>query len=187
MRWFPSRQVHLGLCAISAALWERFATDLDRRDSNRKWGPAFRVHRGFTHSVWFSLAFGLLWWLVLAVLGIWVPWNVAAALFGGADVPLVIGASMALGCLAHIAGDGCTDFGISPFAPVLLIDGRRYPRLALLPEPLRFKVNKKVELWLIAPLCSGLVGYSVLAALFGPVAVLVTAWQLLSALWVGLA
>jgi membrane-bound metal-dependent hydrolase YbcI (DUF457 family) len=184
-RCFPAVQVHGFCCWLSGAIYDRCATALDRADKNKLWGPAFRVHRGFTHSVWCAGLTGLAWWAAAAP---WIDlWSTYTPIFGTPDFPVLLGATLALGMLTHIGGDACTDFGVSPFAPLIKVNGRRYPRLALLPEPLRFKVNKSVELILIAPLCVALAGYSVLGAVFGAQNVLEGVVTLVGRVWSSLA
>lgn len=179
VRYAPALQVHGFFVWLSGAIYDRCATPVDRADTNKLFGPAFRVHRGFTHSVWFALLCGLAWWLLLAP---WPIWSGLAPWFGTDDVPLLVAEAFATGALAHILGDGCTDFGVSPWAPLIKWKGRRYPRMGLW-EPLRFKVNKKVELLLIAPLCTVLAAYSVLGAFFGPVCVLEALGALVARIW----
>lgn len=178
-RCFPSLQVHGFFCWLSALIYDRFATPLDRKDSNRAWGPAFRVHRGFTHSIWCALLGGLVWW---AALEPWSIWFGLAPMFGATPVPVLVGETVALGMIAHVGGDACTDFGVSPLAPVLKWKGRRYPRMGLW-EPLRFKVNKWVEKHIITWLCSVLVVLSMVAAFSGPGRMLQGLGELVGDLW----
>jgi membrane-bound metal-dependent hydrolase YbcI (DUF457 family) len=181
--WFPSHQVHTFFCWLSGWIWDRCATPLDRADRNKLWGPAFRVHRGFTHSVWCAGLVGLVWWAALAPWDVWTP---LAPIFGAAPVPVLVGEAVALGMVAHIVGDGCTDFGVAPLAPVWKWRGRRYVRMGLW-EPLRFKVSKSVETLLVAPVCGALVAYSVAGAFLGPQHVVSSLWAFGTDLWSRLA
>jgi hypothetical protein len=169
VRKFPGYPLHRCMCALSGWIWDRCATELDRKDRNRMWGPAFRVHRGFTHSVWFALLVGAAWFIPLALIGLGAP----SPLFGGYSAAAAVAGALAAGCIAHIAGDACTDFGIAGagFAPLLKVDGRRYWHSGLW-EPIRFKVNKTIEKTLIGPVCGALALYSVAGAFFGPTQVL---------------
>jgi hypothetical protein len=187
-RYFPSRQVHQFFCWISAWIWDRCATAADRRDTNGSWGPAFRVHRGFTHSVWCAGFTGALWWALAEFGGaaVHVPWDALAPVFGAVHLPVLLGCTTAAGMIAHIGGDACTDFGVAPFAPLLKVQGRRYPHMGLW-EPMRFKVNKSVETWVVAPLMSLLAVYAIAGALLGPEHVLVAAGDFISGIWVHLA
>lgn len=182
-RWFPARQVHGFFAWVSRTLYDRFATPADRADTTGTWGPAFRVHRGFTHSVWCAGLTGVAWWGAAAPWSIWAP---LAPLFGSASFPVLLGETTCMGMLTHVAGDGCTDFGVSPFAPLISWKGRRYPRLGIW-EPLRFKVSKSVEKIIILPLCSALVVYAVAGAFLGPLRVGSSLWTLVSSLWSRLA
>lgn len=179
VRWFPSWPVHRFFCWLSAAIYDRCATELDRKDTTQGWGPAFRVHRGFTHSIWCAGLTGLAWWAVLAPVQ---ALEAFAPLFGAQPVAALAGQAVAIGMLTHIGGDGCTDFGISPVAPVWKVNGRRYPRMGL-PEPVRFKVNKWVETAFITPVCAALALYAVAGAFFGPERVLYALWGLIEGLW----
>lgn len=182
--YFPSWQMHRFWCTLSAAVYDRCATDLDRRDQNRKWGAAFRVHRGFTHSLWCALLVGGAWW---AVLDLWSVWEPLGPLFGNlAPVPVLIGATVALGMFSHVCGDGCTDFAVAPLAPCWKWKGRRYVRMGLW-EPLRFKVSKTVELKFIKPIITGLSWLAVVGAFGGPVDILISSGQFISNIWTALA
>jgi hypothetical protein len=116
--------------------------------------------------VWFCLLLGLVFAGLSLPLDGWAP--LVHLLGQGAPPSVLLGATVAIGSCTHIAGDGCTDFGISPFAPVLKLGGRRFPRLALLPEPFRFKVSKFVEDKIVSPICGVLAVLCAMATFVGP-------------------
>jgi membrane-bound metal-dependent hydrolase YbcI (DUF457 family) len=183
--WFPSQQVHGGMCALSAAIYDRCATPADRRDCAGMQGPAFRIHRGFAHSLWCALITGALWCALLLVVGTWHPglWSSMHPMFGVQEFPVLFGETVVLGMCTHVCGDGCTDYGISPFAPLIKVGDRRYPRLGLLPELLRFKVSQRVEKTLIAPLCVLWALMAVPAAFLGPERVLGALGRTATSIW----
>lgn len=201
--WFP-----WALKWWSAFVWDWCATEEDRRDRTR-WGYAFRVHRGFWHSLWGALATGIAWWSAIAYgLSWWSGHEVlldrVSKWFGlGYPVQVLIPMVLTLGMVGHILGDGCTDFAVAPLAPVWKWKGRRYVRMGLW-RPLRFKVGDLtrptkvgekakpgVEKLVITPLCVGLVCWSLLTLMFGlwdvrpllglPIGVI---WALLPVGWV---
>lgn len=65
-------------------------------------------------------------------------------------LPVLIGATIALGAYVHALGDGLTDYG-APLVFPLKVDGQRWYPCGL-PKPLRFKAGKSVERWLVFPL-----------------------------------
>lgn len=172
---------------FSALVFDACATEADKLDTAGSWGPRFRVHRGWWHSVWAAGITGFLWWWVLRVgIAHWpVTWwhpgtsplHVLGEMFGDVGmIPVLVGATVALGMIGHVCEDGCTDFAVAPFAPVWSWRGRRYVRMGLY-EPLRFKVGKDVEKNLIRPLCALLAGAAAGWVLWGwaPVGVLAAA------------
>lgn len=161
----------------SKAVFDLCATDDDIRRTAGSWGSRFRVHRGLWHSVWAALGTGAVWWALCTLAGLY--WGAlgqtgafladSAGVFFGADqpVPMLIGETVALGMIAHVLGDGCTDFGVAPFAPVLKWRGYRYVEMGLW-TPLRFKVSKDPEKYLITPLILALAGWAIVGAFVGP-------------------
>ncbi len=81
--------------------------------------------------------------IALAVLVIWKGWDVV--LVTPRNVP-VLAVCVALGMLAHIAGDMCTHDG----CPLLYPLSRH--EFGLLPEPIRITTNKLAEHWVVSPL-----------------------------------
>lgn len=102
--------------------------DRDQRRSNG--------HRALTHTIVFAVAVGLLLAAVLPLTG--VPYPMLWALAG------------TVGCLAHIAGDCCTEHGCPILWP-LNLGGQRWRRLGI-PVWFRFKTGKWVEKSVISPL-----------------------------------
>src|SRR6266702_3393529 len=103
-------------------------------------------HRKGTHSlvgVALVTAASLAAGIVLAALVIWNGWDVAR--LTSWHVP-VLAVCVALGMLAHIAGDMCTHDG----CPLLYPLSRH--EFGLLPEPIRITTNKLAEHWIISPL-----------------------------------
>lgn len=151
------------LQAFSAIVWEACATEADRRNTAQGWGPRFRVHRGFWHSLWGALLTGLVWYALLTYGLLLAPAGVRNLLTDfwalGYPTEVVISATMVVGMLGHVLGDSCTDFGTAPLAPVWKWNGHRYVKMGLW-EPLRFKVGKPVELGLITPLCTAFATWS---------------------------
>lgn len=204
--YFPSWQVHRFMCRLSECIYDRWATPADKRDSTRKFGPSFRVHRGFAHSVWCALITGCIWFGIFAALGAWRPgmWPALHPLLGTDGAPLLLAETMALGMISHIGGDGCTDFGVSPWAPVIRWPerntvgpaeipwfpkawaGRRYPRMGLW-EPMRFKVNHGVEKVIIAPTLGVCAALSVIGAFISPGVVATVLGRAVTRLWVAFA
>lgn len=70
-------------------------------------------HRTVTHTVWFCLAMGVIFWLLLQFAAPFVP-AVAAAL----PPPWEIGVLALLGSLSHLVLDACTRSGVRPLEPV---------------------------------------------------------------------
>jgi hypothetical protein len=67
------------------------------------------------------------------------------------------------------------------------VQGRRYPHMGLW-EPMRFKVSKWVETWIIGWLLMPVaVAYAVAAAFFGPEHVLLDAGDFIASIWTRLA
>jgi membrane-bound metal-dependent hydrolase YbcI (DUF457 family) len=79
--------------------------------------------------------------IALAALVVWKNWDLALAL----HVP-VLAVCLALGMLAHIAGDMCTHDG----CPLLYPASRH--EFGLLPGPIRITTNKVAEHWIVSPL-----------------------------------
>jgi hypothetical protein len=160
-RTFPGHQLHRLSVRASEAVYDRYATEADRRDVVPHQGPRFRSHRGLTHSLWAALVVGVLGWIVGAIVG-WVVSptvgtlgeTVGAVL--GPHIPLSFGIILVSGMLAHDLGDGCTDMGISLLAPVVPWRGRRYPVQGLLLEPFRFKTGQLVEDGPVTWACTGM-------------------------------
>lgn len=92
-------------------------------------------HRALTHTIVFAVFVGLLALVALTPFG--VPY-----------APMWAFACMG-GCLAHIAGDCCTEHGCPILWP-LELDGQRWRRLGI-PTWFRFKTGKWVEKSLISP------------------------------------
>jgi hypothetical protein len=187
VRWFPSWPMHVALCRASAAIWDRWATELDRADKTKLFGPAFRVHRGFSHSFWLAGCTGLIWWALLSL----VPWSAGSPerltwIFGTVHPAGLIALAITGGMIFHILGDGCTDFGVAPFAPLIKVAGRRYWHAGLW-EPIRFKVSHAVEKMVIAPLIGVAASWAVAGAFIGPDRVLQAIGDTGSALWSALA
>jgi membrane-bound metal-dependent hydrolase YbcI (DUF457 family) len=84
---------------------------------------------------------GDLFGIGLAVLVLWQGWDLVTAL----NVP-VLAVCVALGMLAHVAGDMLTHDGCPLLYPL-----SRY-EFGLLPEPVRITTNKLAERWVISPL-----------------------------------
>ena len=174
MPWFP----HL-MQMFSAWVWECCATDADRRNTAGNWGPRFRVHRGFWHSVWGAALTTAIWWAVLKVPAGYFPTQAGQITdWFALGVPgeVLIATAIGAGMVGHVLGDSCTDFGTAPLAPVWYWRGHRYVKMGLW-EPLRFKVGKDVEHALIAPLCLAAVGWALVGIWTG----LWTWWALLGA------
>jgi membrane-bound metal-dependent hydrolase YbcI (DUF457 family) len=93
-------------------------------------------HRGLTHTIVFALFVGLLLQVLLAATPIPYPslWALAGT----------------VGCLAHIAGDCCTEHGCPIFWP-LELGGQRWRRVGI-PVWFRFKTGKTVEKMVISPM-----------------------------------
>jgi membrane-bound metal-dependent hydrolase YbcI (DUF457 family) len=64
--------------------------------------------------------------------------------------PLLLAATISMGTLVHIFGDGLTDYGV-PLAFPFIVKGERWRSLGM-PEIFRFKAGKGVEKWLAFPL-----------------------------------
>lgn len=171
-RSFPGHQIHLVLVGLSALVFDACATDDDRRDTVPRMGAKFRTHRGLTHSVWFALGTGAGLWAVLPTIGGWLVgvFSVLARvnlgpIFGTTDLRTLLSVTAVVGVLGHILGDGCTDYGVAPFAPLLRWNGRRYVEMGLW-TPLRFKVSEWVETAIVTPL-SLVAGAVSIAGAFG--------------------
>lgn len=93
-------------------------------------------HRGFTHTIVFAVLFGILLLTVLPMIGVAYPFHFAMAGM--------------VGCLAHIAGDCCTEYGCPIWWP-LELGGERWRRVGIL-TVFRFKTGKRVEKYVITPL-----------------------------------
>lgn len=117
-----------GLTWVSRVLFFATRTDKDPDKSNG--------HRGFTHTIVFSVLFGLLLLTVLPMIGVSYPFHFAMAGVAG--------------CLAHIAGDCCTEHGCPILWP-LELGGQRWRRVGIL-TVFRFKTGKRVEKYVITPL-----------------------------------
>jgi hypothetical protein len=189
-RSFPGWMIHLGICKLSAAIFDAYATELDRRDKTAVFGMRFRIHRGVTHSVWFALASGLVVWPLTTVcgalfVGILPTFSSSVHLtpiFGTEHLGFLLVVTTIVGTLGHILGDGCTDYAVAPLAPVVKIKGRRYYPMRLFPEPLCFKVGKWVEEGPVTWVCWGSAGASALFAL----GILAPLWHGLVGFWVAL-
>jgi hypothetical protein len=166
-RSFPGYPIHLALVWFSAIVYDRFATEADRRDSSASFGQRFRTHRGFCHSVWFALLSGVLAWLLLGwvspVSSEFLGWIHTTPIFGGSDLRRLLSETAVFGTLGHLMGDCVTDYGISPVAPVVKWRGRRYPPMGIW-TPLRFKVGHWVEDGPVRWACAGAVVASLLFA-----------------------
>ena len=81
--------------------------------------------------------------IALAALVIWKGWD--PVLVMSRHVP-VLAVCVALGMLAHVAGDMCTHDGCPLLYPL-----SRY-EFGLLPEPIRITTNKLAEHWVVSPL-----------------------------------
>jgi membrane-bound metal-dependent hydrolase YbcI (DUF457 family) len=81
--------------------------------------------------------------IALAALVVWKNWDLAQV--PPRHVPL-LAVCLALGMLAHIAGDMCTHDGCP-----LLYPASRY-EFGLLPGPIRITTNKIAEHWIVSPL-----------------------------------
>ena len=86
---------------------------------------------------------GDLFGIALAVLVLWQGWDLVEVTSW--HVP-VLAVSVALGMLAHLAGDMLTHDGCPLLYPL-----SRY-EFGLLPEPVRITTNKLAERWVISPL-----------------------------------
>ena len=95
--------------------------------------------------------------IALAAAVIWkgwapvTPWNVP-----------VLAVCVALGMLAHVAGDAATHGGVPLLYPFVKRD------FHLLPEMLRFTTNKLAEHWIVAPLLAIALGLAVWGAVSLP-------------------
>lgn len=78
-----------------------------------------------------------------------VAWFVLHGEFG-AWTPALLAATISVGTLVHIFGDGLTDYGV-PLAFPFVVKGERWRSLGM-PELLRFKAGKGVEKWFVFPL-----------------------------------
>jgi membrane-bound metal-dependent hydrolase YbcI (DUF457 family) len=170
-RSFPGHQLHRLSVRCSEAVFDRWATDLDRSDSLPNIGVRFRSHRGLTHSVWAAGVVGALVWILGEIVGLVLgtilgfPYpTMLTWMFGGTRLSVLLGAAVVLGMLTHILGDACTDMGVSPFAPLIEWKGRRYPVMGLW-EPMRFKAGQWMEESLIKWACYGMAGAALLNAL----------------------
>lgn len=112
---------------VSRVLFFATRTDKDPDKSNG--------HRGFTHTIVFAVLFGILLLTVLPMIGVSYPFHFAMA--------------GTVGCMAHIAGDCCTEHGCPILWP-LELGGRRWRRLGIW-TCFRFKTGKRVEKYLITP------------------------------------
>jgi len=83
--------------------------------------------------------------LALAALVLWKGWGAPGQVPVLARVP-VLAVCVALGMLAHIAGDMCTHDG----CPLLYPLSRH--EFGLLPQPIRITTNKLAEHWIVSPL-----------------------------------
>ena len=88
--------------------------------------------------------------IALAALMIWKSWDLALA----RHVP-VLAICVALGMLAHIAGDMLTHDGCPLLYPLSGYD------FGLLPQPVRITTNKLAERWVISPLLLAAFAYFV--------------------------
>jgi membrane-bound metal-dependent hydrolase YbcI (DUF457 family) len=88
--------------------------------------------------------------IAIAALVIWKSWDLA--LVTPWHVPL-IAVCLALGMLAHIAGDMITHYGCPLLYPVSRHD------FGLLPQPVRITTNKLAEHWVISPLLLAALAY----------------------------
>jgi membrane-bound metal-dependent hydrolase YbcI (DUF457 family) len=88
--------------------------------------------------------------MALAALVIWNGWDLA--LVTPRKIP-VLAACVAIGMLAHIAGDMCTHDGCPLLFP---LSGHEF---GLLPEPVRITTNKLAEHWVVTPLLLAGLGY----------------------------
>lgn len=90
--------------------------------------------------------------LALAALTIWKGWDLV--LVSPRHVP-VLAFCVALGMLAHVAGDMITHDGCPLLYPVSRYD------FGLLPQPIRITTNKLAERWVISPLLLAALAYFV--------------------------
>jgi membrane-bound metal-dependent hydrolase YbcI (DUF457 family) len=88
--------------------------------------------------------------VALAALAIWKGWDLV--LVPPRHVP-VLAVCLALGMLAHIAGDMCTHDGCPLLYPVVRHE------FGLLPAPIRFTTNKLAEHWIVTPLLIAGIAY----------------------------
>jgi membrane-bound metal-dependent hydrolase YbcI (DUF457 family) len=117
-----------GLTWLSRMMFFATREDRDPKKSNG--------HRALTHTIVFAVAVGMLMAAFLPLTG--VPYPGLWALAG------------TVGCLAHIAGDCCTEHGCPILWPLNLA-GQRWRRLGI-PVWFRFKTGKWVEKTLISPM-----------------------------------
>jgi len=96
----------------------------------------------------------------VAVLVIWQGWDLVEVTSW--HVP-VLAVCVALGMLAHLAGDMLTHDGCPLLYPVSRYD------FGLLPEPVRITTNKLAERWVISPLLLAALAYFVWRDAGGPV------------------
>jgi membrane-bound metal-dependent hydrolase YbcI (DUF457 family) len=82
--------------------------------------------------------------IALAVFVVWRSWDVVEVTAFGRQVPVLAGC-VAVGMLAHIAGDMITHDGCPLLYPVTRHD------FALLPKPVRITTNKAAEHWVVTP------------------------------------
>ena len=103
---------------------------------------------------------GDLFGIAVAVLVIWQGWDLVEVTSW--HVP-VLAVCVALGMLAHLAGDMLTHDGCPLLYPVSRYD------FGLLPEPVRITTNKLAERWVISPLLLAALAYFVWRDAGGPV------------------
>lgn len=138
----------MGLAALGAGNWQAGAAATSRHPElwwhlvpaglilGLLYSAGFRaLHIGGHHGDAFGLA--------LAAVTIWHGWDLALVTPG--HVP-VLALCVALGMLAHIAGDMLTHDG----CPLLYPLSRH--EFGLLPQPVRITTNKLAERWVVSPL-----------------------------------
>ena len=106
-------------------------------------------HRGITHTPLFAAVVAVATWALVPA-----PYAVPVA------------AGLLVGVLAHQIGDACTDSGIPALYPIM-VRGRRWGHVGLLPEPMRFKTGHAVESVVLVGVLAACVGVVVLYAWLG--------------------
>lgn len=120
-------------------------------------------HRGFTHTVWFSIIFGA----IITVAAYYVPQVFGFAEFYSLTPPevVLIGLAGSFGVMTHLAGDVITPMGIRPFDP---ISPRGVIPFSISEKKYCYKLTKasdKTANWLAMVLGTGASGVAIQAAL----------------------